>query len=198
MAGANGYAAMVAARAGKPKGKRRKLDNYETPSPHTFQLTDVVKFKGPIREPACGSGRMVRALRSATGLKVTGSDLRDGHDFLKATKPWPGDIVTNPPYGNGAADAFVNHALKLADGRVAMLMELKYLTGDKRAKNLFRKCKPDVVIIIPERIYFYAGRDPIPSQFYNHVWIVWPDRKTRARGKYETRTIWAAPQNDFG
>jgi hypothetical protein len=198
MGGANGYAAMVAARKAKPKGKRRRFDNYETPSQHTFQLTDVATFKGPILEPACGSGRMVRALRSATGLKVTGFDFRDGNDFLARKKPWPGDIVTNPPYGNGAADAFVNHALALADGRVAMLMELKYLTGDKRAAKVFRACPPDLIVIIPERIYFYAGRDPIKAQFYNHVWIVWPDRKARKRGGYQTRTIWASPQTDFG
>jgi len=197
MGGSNGYASMVwnkKKKGARPKGKRRKLDNYETPPRNTFQVTEAIKFKGPILEPACGSGRMVHALRASTGLKVTGFDLKNGHDFLARTAIWPGDIVTNPPYGNGMADAFANHALKLADGRVAVLVELKFLTGDRRAAKLFRRLRPELVIVIPERIYFFAGKKPIPAQFYNHCWIVWPDRKTRRRGNYETKLIWTTPQ----
>lgn len=221
MSGSNGYASMVwnrkkkkrATTKGKrPRGKRRRLDNYETPPRNTFQLATVVLLKGPILEPACGSGRMVRALRTAFARKpphgfkwrvpkmeVVGMDLKDGpqFDFLKRTKKWKGDIVTNPPYGKGMSDAFVYKALELADGRVAMLVELKFLTGDKRAKKLFMKCAPELVIIIPERIYFIAGAKPIPAQFYNHCWIVWPRRSVRERGGYDTKMIWADPKEAF-
>lgn len=193
--GANGYAALVAQRT-KAKGekpKRRKLDDYETPEDKTAHLTNAVQFRGPVFECAAGSGRMVRALRAA-GLKVTAqADIKSGHDFLKRTKTFPGNIITNPPYRDGLADAFVRQALKLADGRVAMLMETKFIHGDKRAANLFHATPPEFLIVIPERIYFHiaGSNDQIPAQFFNHVWLVWPDRKTRQRGGYKTQTIWA-------
>lgn len=194
--GANGYAALVKQRTGEEKPKRRKLDDYETPEDKTAHLTNNVKFRGPVFEPAAGSGRMVRALRAA-GLKVTAQgDIKSGHDFLKRTKTFPGDIITNPPYRDGLADKFVRHALKLADGRVAMLMETKFIHGDKRARDLFNVTPPELVIVIPERVYFHiaGSNDQIPAQFFNHVWLVWPNRLNRAR-EYQTRIVWA---KEFG
>ena len=96
MSGRNGYAALVRQRASR-KGKRRPLDDYETPGNVTRRLTRLVRLNSPILEPACGSGRMVRDLRSQTGLKVVGFDIQHGADFFARTEPWEGDIVTNPP-----------------------------------------------------------------------------------------------------
>lgn len=193
----NGYAALVNARKDKPKGKRRKLDDYETPSEDTERLCRFVKFRGPILEPAAGSGRMARALFTWTGKRVTTQDIKRGQDFTTRTKKWHGDIITNPPYRDGLADAFVYKALELADGRVAMLMELKYLTGSKRAQELYTVCKPEAIIVIPGRIYFYEGgtKKQIQSQFYSHCWIVWPPRPLRGPG-VRTETHWAL--DEFG
>jgi hypothetical protein len=193
---ANGYAGLVRAR--KPTGKRRRLDDYETPPEVTQALCQVVKFEGPILEPAAGSGRMANALKTWTGQKIATADIKRGDDFTKRTTRWAGDIVTNPPYRDGLADAFVAKALELADGRVAMLMELKFLTGQKRAEALFYPTPPSDVIIIPWRIYFIAGGKPIDSQFYNHCWIVWPPRRLR-KSTTKTRTHFANPvDNPFG
>lgn len=210
MAGANGYAAMVRKRAaakGKPsKGKRRRLDDYETPEGKVEPLTRFVRLRGPILEPACGSGRMVKALRKLLAkrlgsmeatLSIVGTDIKQGHDFLKRTAKWRGDIVTNPPYRDGLADAFVRHALKLADGRVAMLMELKFLAGAVRADWLYDLTKPEAIIIIPERIYFIAGGKPIKTQFFSHCWIVWPPRSKRAKNKV-CEVHWGGEIGEFG
>lgn len=186
----NGYAALVKARDAR-NTKRRKLDDYETPDDKVAYLWDFVPlFTGPILEPACGSGRMVRVLRKLYGVRVHGSDIKTGANFFDR-KSWAGDIVTNPPYRDGMADAFPRHALRIATGKVAMLMETKFLHGDKRASGLYAEHKPECVIVIPERIYFYAGGRPITSQFFNHIWIVWPERKKRERGGYETKLYWA-------
>lgn len=196
MSARNGYAALVKQRA-EGKTKRRKLDDYETPEDKTAYLVDALKFKGPVLECAAGSGRMARALAQFGKLKVTRADIKTGQNFLKRTVKWNGDIITNPPYRDGLADAFVRHALKLADGRVAMLMETKFLHGDKRASALYHDTPPEMILIVPERIYFFEGSGknakPIPAQFFNHVWLVWPDRKTRQRGGYVTKTVWARP-----
>lgn len=196
MSGKNGYAALVKQRS-TGKVKRRKLDDYETPNENTRQLLKHVKFSGPIFEPACGSGRMMRELRSLTGLKVTGSDIKHGADFLKRTKTFPGDIVTNPPYRDGLAERFARHALKIADGRVCMLMQSGFLWGGKRGSGLYTEHKPEAVLIIPERIYFLVNGKPIESQFFSHAWICWPARKKRAWGGYDTQVIWVDPEEEF-
>ena len=193
MSARNGYAALVRQRT-EGKTKRRRLDDYETPGNVTRRLARFVKLKGPIFECACGSGRMLRELRTETGLKVTGSDIKQGADFLARTKPWNGDIVTNPPYRDGLAERFVRHALKLASGRVCMLMQSGFIWGDKRASGLYAEARPDRIIVIPERVYFFEAGKPIESQFFSHAWLCWPDRRTRDRGGYDCPTIWA--END--
>jgi predicted RNA methylase len=197
----NGYAALTRKRAEEPKGKRRRLDDYETPEDVTARLFKHVKFRGPFFEPCAGSGRMVRAIKAAVqGAKVIAADIKTGQNFLERTKPFAGDIITNPPYRDGLADAMVNHALKIADGRVAMLMEAKFAFGAKRADALYMSNPPDFEIIIPDRIYFFEGSGKqIPSQFFNHVWLVWPPRKVRdGRANVGTRKIWAPAGFDFG
>lgn len=188
----NGFAALVRAKSRAVAGTvRRKLDDYETPEAITQYLLHRVTFRGPILEPAAGSGRMCNILRRANR-NATGCDIKSGHDFFKRTKIWPGDIVTNPPYRDGLAERFTRHALKLADGRVCMLMQSGFLWGDRRASGLYTESKPDKIILVPERIRFFIDDKPIASQFFNHAWLCWPDRKTRDRGGYQTVAYWAS------
>lgn len=208
MAGKNGFAALVKQRT-EGSTKRRKLDDYETPEAITRYLLQRVGFRGPILEPAAGSGRMVRVLREAMKCcaanapdrhspRVVADDIKDGGDFLKRATKWAGDIVTNPPYRDGLAERFVRHALKLADGRVCMLMQSGFIWGDRRANGLYAESKPDVVIVVPERIRFYVNNKPIDSQFFNHAWLCWPDRKTRYQAVgYSTVVHWASAEEDF-
>lgn len=192
----NGFASLVRQRS-SGQTKRRRLDDYETPVDTTCVLTRTVRFKGPILEPACGSGRMVRALRDETGCKVFGFDIKKGDDFLLRTRRWAGDIVTNPPYRDELAERFCRHALWLAEGRVCMLVQSGFLWGSARAKGLFSEIKPDLIIIHPERIYFYEAGRPIKSQFYSHAWLCWPERRKRERFNYETVTKWVSAIPDF-
>ncbi len=203
MPGKNGYAALVKQRASGTT-KRRKLDDYETPEEYAGDLTRFIGgllkgFRGPILEPACGSGRLLRALRKLTGKKVVGFDIKKGHDFLQRTEPWDGDVVTNPPYRDGLAEKFCRHALKLASGRVAMLVQSGFVWGDKRAAGLFYEYPPEAVIVIPGRIYFIVDGKPIDSQFFTHCWIVWPERARRRRRScdMDARIFWAGP-DEFG
>lgn len=74
-------------------------DRCETPS---YALDPLLPYLLPswrIWEPACGSGRIVRALQT-NGYPVWGSDLLQGKNFLRyepAGVIWEA-IVTNPPY----------------------------------------------------------------------------------------------------
>lgn len=183
------------------KTKRRVRDDYETPPGQTRALAQVATFDGPILEPACGSGRMMRELKAMYGVRVHGTDIKSGHNFVERTRPWDGDIITNPPYRDGLADAFTHKALELASGKVAMLLQSDFLWGQRRHDALYSKLKPSHVLVLPGRVYFFEGPNgmPIPAQFFNHAWFVWPDRETRAGGMYDTELHWAQPDpDDFG
>lgn len=166
---------------GPKRTTRDRNDRYETPDEEIDVVLQAMypdSFEGPILEPACGSGRMVRRIRKYTGQKVIGRDLEDtGHDWLKTTRKWKGDMITNPPYHKDMPLQFALKAHELVDGQFAMLLQAGFLWTDTRAPYLRGILKPDQVIIIPWRIYFYRRNGKrIEGQAYSHCWVIWPDR----------------------
>lgn len=156
---------------------------YPTPPEATRALLSVETFDGSIWEPACGEGAIASVLTDA-GHKVVATDLVDyGYgiprvDFLKETRPRAKHIVTNPPYGSGLADAFIDRSLRFAaetGGNVAMLLNLASLAHRTRTR-WWREHTParlyaiDDIVCWPERHY-----GPPPSHFTKHryVWAVW-------------------------
>jgi|SRR5712671_2304201 len=174
-----------AAIAGQPARKRNSHiwahephDFYIEPQWCSQWLFAVERFQGKIWDPACGTGRVADAARSA-GHTVDESDLIDrgrGYrlDFLTSGATAP-NIVSNPPFR--IAEAFVKQALKLADRKVAMLLPAKWLQGDKRAKWL--KGTP------LRRVWFLCPRPSMPPGQVilaggkpgggreDFVWLVW-------------------------
>jgi hypothetical protein len=58
--------------------ERKPFDQYETPAWVTLALTPhLPAIAGKVWEPACGSGKMVAALREA-GFEVVGTDITRG------------------------------------------------------------------------------------------------------------------------
>lgn len=164
----------------KANGDDERLahDEYETPDEVTRLLMRYVKLTGPVREPACGSGRMTRCLEGY-GLTVTPSDIRLGQDFLDNHETWDGHTVTNPPYHKNMADAFVMRSLATTSGVTAMLLQSGFMFGANRTRELYERFPPDMVITVPWRILFYIGSSDrtIKSQAYNHCWFVWNNRR---------------------
>lgn len=157
---------------------RHPTDLYPTHPAWTEALLNTVKFSGPILEPACGNGDMVTVLERY-GHRVTATDILTGEDFLSRTEPWAGDIITNPPYR--FMDQFVDKATKLASGKVAMLMPVGALGGQRRFKNTWS-------VVVPELVLVVASRMPIngvASQF-NHVWVVF-----NGTGRTTTEIKWS-------
>ena len=104
--------------------QRKLLDQYETPPWVTLALIPhLPAFIGKIREPACGSGKMVAALRQA-GFDVIGSDITQGVDFLdRAPETGVSAIITNPPYA--LAREFIERALQYSHSRNALAHGLR-------------------------------------------------------------------------
>lgn len=165
---------------------------YPTPPEATRALLSVETFNGLIWEPACGEGHISRELARA-GYAVHATDLNDwgtgipGIDFLAddvmqrvwhdCAPPRPLNIITNPPYGSGLADAFVRRALAITrqtGGKVAMLLNLASLAHPSRTPRWKR--------LPPARIYAIDGvvcwPDPTkrpPRHFTEHryAWCIW-------------------------
>src|SRR5262245_27192736 len=105
---------------------RVERDNYPTPAWVIDALAEHVDLRGRIVwEPACGDGRMSKALEAAGCVRVYSTDIVNGYvgqdrvlDFLLGRIP---DLprcdggVTNPPFGlrGKLAEAFIERGLQL-------------------------------------------------------------------------------------
>lgn len=152
---------------------------YETPEWVTHALVPFLPGGLRIWEPACGSGKMVRALESA-GLEVARkTDLATGYDFLL----WPevaayiNAIITNPPFN--LATGFIEQALRLMEpaiGVVAMLQNVDYDSAKTR-RHLFGQCPWfKKKIVLTERIAWFVDPDtgkPKAAPSSNHAWYIW-------------------------
>jgi hypothetical protein len=148
--------------------QRQERDSYETPAWVTEALCPHLPPLETIWEPACGSGSMVRVLES-WGVKVIATDIAAGQDFLVAAPQGVGAIVTNPPYA--LAQRFIEHALQLTTGIVAMLLRCDF-DHAKTRQHLFSGCPAFAKkLILTRRIVWFEGPKAAPS--FNHAWYLW-------------------------
>lgn len=122
--------------------ERAADDWYMDPPEATEALLAVERFSGTSWDPACGVGTIPNAFRRH-GLECRGTDLVDRgyvdimlgtrRDFLLSPAPIGfANIVSNPPYN--LAQAFAERALSIATHKVAFLLPLTFLEGEKRAR----------------------------------------------------------------
>jgi len=166
---------MVGAR---DEGSVKGDDFYASPPSAVHALCRVERFDGPIWEPACGDGAISRVL-SEHGNDVVSTDLVErgfgrGHiDFLMEYTTMAPNIVTNPPYK--IADQFAAHAVSLATSKVAFLMRLVWLAGQRR-RRMFESTHLARVWVFSARIprmhrHGYVG--PTTTSTIDFAWFVW-------------------------
>jgi hypothetical protein len=151
---------------------RHVYDFYPTDPKWTRALQRHVDLGDYVWEPAAGQGDMVDAL-VAESISATDIDSDMPVDFLsdqavEFAQLLPDDvsIVTNPPYKH--FDDFIEQALKLTRGVVAMLGNMQALGGVNRTSKIWLPKPPSQVIVIPQRMVVNDS----PSQFC-HAWFVW-------------------------
>lgn len=123
--------------------ENRKLnDFYPTPVWGTQALLDLEKFDGTVYEPACGDGAMSEVLIRNKYITVSSDKFDYGYehgtlqDFLICDENVKWDnIITNPPFRLG--QEFVEKALKVTTKKVARLLRIQFLEGQKRQPWLF-------------------------------------------------------------
>lgn len=156
------------------ENSRQKDDYYATPPETTAALLRVEKFFGDIYEPCCGEGHMSKVLIE-NGYNVISSDLVNrGYgesriDFLMETKKVP-NIITNPPYKN--AIEFAEHAMWLAQKKVALLLKLNFLEGVNR-KRFFESFPPKTVHVFSNRQSLRKNGKFYKSGMMALAWFVW-------------------------
>jgi len=206
--------------------KRHPLDWYCEEEWVTYQLFKALggfaddKAAGlSIYDPAAGYGRTAVTFH-AHGFRTFLSDvvcnvdwatfeatgnrqrpLFRNEDFLLIEQaPMPCSIVCNPPYSyiKGIAEAFARHALKLASGRVCMLLPNKWLSSQARFDLFIIEHPPQAVLHLTQRpsmppgdCIHLMGKRAFRGGMIDYCWIVWDVRKPTAPG--ETRTIWLPP-----
>ena len=152
-----------------PRHSRRLLDYYPTPLPAIRALIERERFSGLAWEPAEGDSRIVKLMRQA-GYDVFGSNLQDGVDFLETNRRVD-HVVTNPPFRQ--ALEFVLHAKKCAKKKIAMLLTLEFLSGQKRYEALFSDNKFPLarVYVFSRRIQFHPRSETTSA--VTHAWYIW-------------------------
>lgn len=127
-----------------------------------------------IEEPACGTGEIAEVIRGH-GKRVFASDLVDrgygigGRDFLSLSHPRRGTgLITNPPYDDDLAEAFIRMAHEKGYGYIAMLLKANYWHAQKR-HPLFRRFRPVRIRPLGWRVDFTGGG----SNHFDCIWVVW-------------------------
>lgn len=77
--------------------KASPMDLCESPAHAINPLLHFIPTDWLIWEPACGSGRMVRAFERA-GYQVLGSDIQQGENFFDITCDGADVLISNPPF----------------------------------------------------------------------------------------------------
>lgn len=158
----------------------REVNDYYATEPKAIQLLlELEQFNPNIWECACGEGHLSKELIEK-GYNVYSSDLIErgygegGVDFLKCTKPFEGDIITNPPYKY--AKEFVYKALELipVGNKVVMFLKIQFLEGKSR-KDLFEKFPPKKVYVSSSRLICAKNGDfkTYSSSAIAYAWFIW-------------------------
>lgn len=158
---------------------RETNDFYRTPDFCTWALLKRERFEGTVWEPACGDGAIGRVIGAfgrhhfATDLIYRGYGVGD-RDFLQEPCLLAPNIITNPPYK--LADDFVLHARALGATKIAMLLRLAWLEGEKRRKRVFVEHPPSRIWVFSGRQTLWRGDDPNPRTTGGataYAWFVW-------------------------
>lgn len=170
--------------------KKEGREFYVTPAWGTRALLRYEGFYGRILEPCCGNGAMSKVLEKKN--KVISSDIhRHGYggqrDFFKIIEPVD-NVVTNPPFN--IAEEVLEHALKLARYKVALLLRTAFVESVGRFNRIFNLTPPTKLLCFSKRLSIYkASSKRTGGGTTSYSWFIWD--KEAKQGK--TELVWIDP-----
>lgn len=171
--GGDGYSSLRRAQSiSGYSNTREPMDNYPTPDIAVLALLERESFDGVVWEPACGSGNIARHFPDCIATDIRHNNIygETGIDFLSERRSVD-HIITNPPYR--LAQQFVEHSLKCANGKVAMLCKLAFLEGKARY-SLFQEHPIKTVYVFSKRLPLTKEGDTRKqSSMIPFAWFVW-------------------------
>ena len=176
--------------------KLKGPDFYVTPAWGTRALIDHEEFEGRILEPCCGDGAMAEVLKE-TGNRVIASDLYDlGYgkveDFLKIERRQR-NIVTNPPFN--IAEAVIDHALSIADGKVCFLLRSAFIEGQGRWHRIYNERPPTRILVFSSRLSIYPASDNRQGGgTTSYAWFIWDMMDVKRSDPKRTELVWIPPR----
>jgi hypothetical protein len=157
---------------------RRAKDFYETPPWMTQELLRHIPLlpSQTVFEPCCGDNSITYVLITKSAVFTNDIDpLRSAHYHRDATQEmiWqtgPYDwVITNPPFGQNAPLAIVQHALRRANVGVAMMLRLSFLEPTKARGPWLKAHPPDQMIVMPRHSFTGNGK----SDSVTTAWMIW-------------------------
>lgn len=173
-----------------PKGNARS-SGYEIEEHEWYEeqpacvraLLQAESFDGICWDPCCGGGNIPRMVIEGGGACV-GSDLidRTGEwpvaDFFDTMLAPPGvqHIICNPPFK--LAQKFVERALKLVNGKVAIVQRLAFLEGQER-RHFFAGTGLSQVWVHSRRQSMPPGGGKVKAKNGStaYAWFVWRPKR---------------------
>ena len=177
----NSVAAMLGMRTVWHPEEREPNDFYSTDPKAVRALMKRLQVSKDtmIYECACGSGNLSKELESM-GYKVISTDLIDrgygtaGVDFLKVqTIPDKCMILTNPPYKY--TTEFIAKAMELQKqgGVSAFLLNISYLSGKARYRDIYMKGWLEKVYVFSNRVHCFKNDiNTGHSSPVNYAWYI--------------------------
>lgn len=130
------------------------------------------KFNGLVWEPACGDLAMANVISKYNEVRAT--DLSLGQDFFFEPMNAVPNIITNPPFK--LAEEFIARSKQIATEKIAMLLKLSFLEGQKRFE-LFKDTKFPLktVYVFCRRVTFHPKKleNKKTSGMIAFAWYVW-------------------------
>lgn len=155
------------------------IDFYQTPTWCVEKLLERETFFPHILEPAVWAGAIAKVLEDKWYI-VVWMDIRDDEsvygirwkDFFKKTIPFVWDIISNPPYF--CAKEFIEKAIEIWDGKIAMLLKLSFLESADRYE-FFQNTPLRTVYVFCKRVNMYPEWQPKPKNSWTiaYAWYVW-------------------------
>ena len=156
---------------------RSNNDFYAEPRWCNDELFKVIRFKGSIHDPACGSGRVVESAKEAGYTTSANDKVARPYKYQEQTLNFLEDlaiyenIVCNPPYN--IAELFFHHAHQHTKYSVAFLTRLAFLESQSRYKTIFKPFPPEQILVFSTRPSMPPYGKPVGGGKTAYCWIIW-------------------------